>query len=157
VTALGVLTGRRRRRRAERQEARDQRRSRKAQRRAQGGGRRPSGTPAPTTAASAQARSAAGVSDPAELANEAAPGGGAPPSTTEGDDLRAIKGLGAVTAGKLRGAGITTWAQIAAWTPDEAHDLAQRLELQAGRIASDDWVGQAQRLIAEREAGSPDA
>ena len=56
----------------------------------------------------------------------------------------------------LRGAGVTTWAQIAAWTPEEARDLALRLDLQPGRITSDDWVGQAQRLLAEREAASAD-
>jgi len=72
------------------------------------------------------------------------------PTVFDGDDLRAIKGLGTVAADKLRGAGITTWAQIAAWTPDEAQEIAARLNLQAGRIASDDWVGQAQRLVKER-------
>jgi large subunit ribosomal protein L21 len=143
VTAVGTLTGRRRKRRAERRKARDQRRARKAQRRAQRGGGRPSGTAVPAIAASA----------PAEPSSEAARSGGAFPSESEGDDLRAIRGLGAVAAEKLRGAGVTTWAQVAAWTPDEARDLALRLGLQPGRIASDDWVGQAQRLIEEREQG----
>ena len=32
--------------------------------------------------------------------------------------------------------------------------IASRLDLQAGRIASDDWVGQAQRLLREGREGS---
>jgi large subunit ribosomal protein L21 len=161
VTVVGVLTGRRRKRRAQRQQAREQRRAKKAQRRAQGGGRRPGGAPARSSAAAAapaaprEADAPAEAVAPATAVAPAEPSTG-PSATTEagGDDLRAIKGLGAVAAEKLHGAGVTTWAQIAAWTPDEARDLALRLDLQPGRIASDDWVGQARALVEERDGGS---
>ena len=63
------------------------------------------------------------------------------------------RAAGAVAAEKLRGAGVTTYAQIAAWSPDEAREIALRLEIQPGRIASDDWVGQARALLDERGDG----
>ena len=157
VAAIGVLTGRRRKRRAERLRAREARRAKKAQRRGQGGGRRTSASarasapPAGTATSPARATPTASGSQPASPSDpaEASATGGA-----EGDDLRAIRGLGAVAAEKLRGAGVTTYAQIAAWTPDEAREIALRLELQPGRIASDDWVGQARVLVDARDAGS---
>jgi large subunit ribosomal protein L21 len=168
VTVFGVVTGRRRRRRAERQRAREERRAKRAQRKAQGGRKRAASAArvasvtagASMAARSTQAGSAA--TEPAAsaepVASTAAPsnedGAGRSDGDAEGDDLRAIKGLGAVTASKLREAGITTYAQIAAWTPEQTQDLAERLGIQPGRIASDDWAGQARRLLDERSGGS---
>jgi large subunit ribosomal protein L21 len=162
VTAIGVITGRRRRRRAERQKAREARRTKKTQRRAQGGGAKRA-TAAASRASTASASGATSTSTATPGARPA-PAEDRPPSSSgtdassaadgfDGDDLRAIKGLGAVAAEKLRGAGVTTYEQIAAWTPDEAREVALRLELQPGRIATDDWVGQARALIDARAGG----
>ncbi|MFW6413612.1 MAG: helix-hairpin-helix domain-containing protein, partial [Oceanicaulis sp.] len=67
------------------------------------------------------------------------------PETGGGDELTRIKGLGPRAAEKLSGAGITSFAQIAAWTEE---DVARYDALIAGRgrIARDDWVGQAKTL-----------
>lgn len=159
VTVVGVVTGRRRKARAERRKGREARRTKKAQQRGQGGGRKATSAASRATAATAAATAAATTKAPPAQAEEppaSAPSSSEASATTgaEGDDLRAIKGLGAVAAEKLRGAGVTTYAQIAAWTPDEARDIALRLELQPGRVASDDWVGQAQTLLDERGEGA---
>ena len=62
-----------------------------------------------------------------------------------GDDLTAIKGLGPRAAEKLAEAGVTRLSQIAAWS---AADIEKYDELvnARGRIARDDWVGQAKAL-----------
>ena len=62
-----------------------------------------------------------------------------------GDDLTAIKGLGPRAAEKLAEAGVTRLSQIAAWS---AADIEKYDELvnARGRIARDDWVGQARAL-----------
>jgi large subunit ribosomal protein L21 len=157
ITAVGVVTGRRRRRRARRQDARDRRRQKRAQRKGQGGrggaARRAAASagvtgasgPSPAAASSAAAGMDSGSTDEPEQAAvpEAA-------EITAGDDLRAIKGLGAMAASKLQEAGITTYAQIAAWSEADIHEIATRLGLQAGRITADDWVRQARRLLEER-------
>jgi predicted flap endonuclease-1-like 5' DNA nuclease len=162
VTVIGVVTGRRRKARAERRKGREARRTKKAQQRGQGRGKKATSPPSRATAASAAATAAAAANAapaPGEEPPAPTPSASGTPSTTgaEGDDLRAIKGLGAVAAEKLRGAGVTTYAQIAAWTPDEARDIALRLELQPGRVASDDWVGQARALLdgSAADPGSP--
>jgi large subunit ribosomal protein L21 len=153
VAVVGTLTGRRRQRRAQRGQAREQRRAKKAQRRAQGGGRRPGSAPTRAGGVAATPSAPTDTEAPALASAPAGPSADPPPTEAAGDDLRAIKGLGAVAAEKLRGAGVTTWAQIAAWTPEEARELALRLELQPGRIASDDWVGQARALVEARDGG----
>jgi large subunit ribosomal protein L21 len=161
VTGLGILTGRRRRRRAERQKARNERRRKRAQRKGQGGRKRAAAAARTASVASTAATSAKspagskapeGSSESAPAAEKSTSGGAA--RSEDGDDLQAIKGLGAVAETKLKDAGVTTYDQIAAWTPDEVQDIAARLSLQAGRITSDDWVGQARTLVEERAAGS---
>ncbi len=62
-----------------------------------------------------------------------------------GDDLTKIKGIGAVIAKKLNGAGIQTYAQIAAWTEEEVQDFSERLAFK-GRVQRDRWREQAREL-----------
>ncbi|BDW99286.1 hypothetical protein [Maricaulis maris] len=59
-----------------------------------------------------------------------------------GEDLSVIKGLGPKAAASLKAGGITSVAQIAAWTEAdiERWDVAINGR---GRIVRDDWVGQA--------------
>jgi ABC-type branched-subunit amino acid transport system ATPase component/predicted flap endonuclease-1-like 5' DNA nuclease len=61
------------------------------------------------------------------------------------DDLKLIKGIGPVNDRKLRAHGITTFAQMAAWKKADIVDAEKYLEFD-GRIAREDWVGQAKNL-----------
>jgi branched-chain amino acid transport system ATP-binding protein len=61
------------------------------------------------------------------------------------DDLTLIKGIGPVNRRKLAEHGVTTFAQIAAWKKADIVAAEAYLEFD-GRIAREDWVGQAKRL-----------
>jgi len=61
------------------------------------------------------------------------------------DDLTRIQGIGPSTNKKLNGLGITTIAQIAAWTPEEAAEFDKKLGLR-GRIVREDWITKAKAL-----------
>jgi len=75
--------------------------------------------------------------------------GTTPPPPEEGpqaeDDLSRIVGIGPVFHLRLREAGITTFAQVAAATPEE---LAAITEQSVDRVVRDDWIGQAKQLAA---------
>lgn len=58
------------------------------------------------------------------------------------DDLTALKGLGPKAAESLNAGGITTFAQIAAWSEKDIASWDEKLTAR-GRIVRDDWVGQA--------------
>lgn len=78
----------------------------------------------------------------------------APVSAASGsDDLTRIKGLGPKLAGILNEQGITSYAQIAAWTEADVERIDAGLGRFAGRIARDQWVVQAGFLAAGDEAG----
>lgn len=72
----------------------------------------------------------------------------APPA--EKDDLKLINGIGPVLEGKLHGAGITTYQQIAALTDEEIERLEAEVINFSGRIHRDDWVGQAKTLYLKK-------
>ncbi len=63
----------------------------------------------------------------------------------DADDLTQISGVGPVIVKKLHAQGITTFAQIAAWTPDEVAAMDEVLNFK-GRIDRDDWIKQAKKL-----------
>jgi len=63
----------------------------------------------------------------------------------EGDDLSLISGVGPVIVGKLNDAGITTFAQIAAWTDADVEEIEEKLSFK-GRVGREDWIAQAQDL-----------
>ena len=63
--------------------------------------------------------------------------------TADAGDLTAIKGLGAKSAERLTALGVTSLAQIAAWTDDDIDVLAPQIKVGAERIRHEDWVGQA--------------
>ena len=77
----------------------------------------------------------------AEAAAAAAPAADAP----AGDNLKKMTGVGPALEKKLNGAGITTFAQIAALTDTQIAELEDQLGL-AGRFAKDGWVEQAKEL-----------
>jgi predicted flap endonuclease-1-like 5' DNA nuclease len=61
------------------------------------------------------------------------------------DDLTRLAGVGAKMAANLAERGVTTFAQIAAWTEDEVLVLDKEMKLM-GRIGRDAWVAQAKLL-----------
>lgn len=66
------------------------------------------------------------------------------------DDLKHIRGIGSVTEQRLHKAGIRSFAQLAAMTPDR---LAKSTGLPVHRIIKGNWVGQARKL--ERQKTKP--
>ena len=74
--------------------------------------------------------------------------GAAPPA--EQDDLKLISGIGPVLEGKLNGAGITTYQQVAALSDDEIERLESDVINFSGRIHRDDWIGQAKSLYLKK-------
>jgi predicted flap endonuclease-1-like 5' DNA nuclease len=64
-----------------------------------------------------------------------------------GDDLKRIKGIGPGFERTLKAAGITTFAAIAAWTPEDIQRIATLLNTQPGRLEKGDWIGQAKALV----------
>ena len=105
-----------------------------------------------SAAANSQATAAAplGTDDEAgpQIAADPAPPPAAPGA---GDDLTRIKGLGPKLAALLGEFGITTFAQIAAWTPEEVERIDAKLGRFSGRITRDQWVEQARLLRAGDE------
>ncbi|WP_294225135.1 NADH-quinone oxidoreductase subunit NuoE [uncultured Shimia sp.] len=66
------------------------------------------------------------------------------------DDLKQLKGVGPALEKKLHDNGVTTFAQIAAWTADDITDMDDKLSFK-GRIARDGWVDQAKLLASGEE------
>lgn len=88
---------------------------------------------------------------PAPVETPAATPAAAPAGS--GDDLTRIKGLGPKIAGLLGEMGITSYAQIAAWTEQDIAQIDVQLGRFSGRITRDQWVAQAHMLAAGDEAG----
>ncbi len=61
------------------------------------------------------------------------------------DDLTQIKGLGPKAAAALNDAGVTQFAQVAAWTTADVETFDALIKGR-GRIVRDDWVNQAKAL-----------
>jgi large subunit ribosomal protein L21 len=62
------------------------------------------------------------------------------------DDLGKLSGVGPVMVKKLNENGITAFAQIAAWTPEQVAELDERLNFK-GRIERDSWIAQATEFM----------
>ena len=62
------------------------------------------------------------------------------------DDLKQLSGVGPALEKKLNEAGVTTFAQIAAWTEADIADMDEKLSFK-GRIQREGWVEQAQALV----------
>ncbi|MBC2887413.1 ATP-binding cassette domain-containing protein [Ochrobactrum sp. CM-21-5] len=103
---------------------------------------KPARTPK-TTATKALAKKAAAAKSPAKkavgLGALSAPRGG------KADNLTLIKGIGTVNEKKLHAHGIYHFDQIATWKKADIELAESYLEFD-GRIAREDWVGQAKKL-----------
>jgi large subunit ribosomal protein L21 len=71
-------------------------------------------------------------------AAEAAPAAG-------GDDLKKLSGVGPALEKKLHEAGVTTFAQVAAWTEEDVAAMDEKLSFK-GRIEREGWIEQAKEL-----------
>jgi predicted flap endonuclease-1-like 5' DNA nuclease len=85
----------------------------------------------------------AGVGEAVQAAAEPVPA-----TAPSGDDLTRIKGLGPRLSDQLRGLGVTSFAQIAAWDDAEIDRIDAQLGRFEGRIRRDDWPAQAKLLAA---------
>ena len=66
------------------------------------------------------------------------------------DDLKRLSGVGPALEKKLNAAGVTSFAQIAAWGPDDIAKFDEELNFK-GRIEREGWVDQAKAFEAEKE------
>ncbi|WP_333712820.1 50S ribosomal protein L21 [Yoonia sp.] len=62
-----------------------------------------------------------------------------------GDDLKQLSGVGPALEKKLHDAGVTTFAQIAAWTEADVAAMDEKLSFK-GRIEREGWIAQAAEL-----------
>ena len=74
----------------------------------------------------------------------------------EADDLTRIQGVTADLAGQLNGLGVIKFDQVANFSDDDIANVDETLSL-GGRIEKDDWVRQAQALVAEAAAAEVSA
>ena len=61
------------------------------------------------------------------------------------DDLKELSGVGPALEKKLHAAGVTTFAQIAAWTDADVAAMDEKLSFK-GRIEREGWIEQAKKL-----------
>ncbi|TIU55730.1 MAG: proton-conducting membrane transporter, partial [Mesorhizobium sp.] len=66
------------------------------------------------------------------------------------DNLRRLIGIGPVNEKLLKGLGVTSYAQIAAWTAADVKRIEDVLNFD-GRIAREQWIEQAKLLAAGDE------
>lgn len=65
------------------------------------------------------------------------------------DDLTVIDGIGPKLAERLKTAGVSTFAALAAWRPGDVERFEATLPpVQRGRLEREDWIGQARVLAA---------
>jgi len=67
------------------------------------------------------------------------------PPAAPPDDLERIRGIGPVLRKRLNKLGITTFAQLAAFTDDDVKRLDDALDFR-GRVVRENWVEQAKGL-----------
>lgn len=84
-----------------------------------------------------------------KAAKKAAPKKAAAPKAAAGaDDLKELSGVGPALEKKLHENGVTTFAQVAAWTDADVAEMDEKLSFK-GRIEREGWIAQAQAKIAE--------
>ncbi|WP_284265083.1 50S ribosomal protein L21 [Roseicyclus amphidinii] len=101
-----------------------------------------SGVKAAVGAGSAPAAAAAPAAKAAAPKAKAAPKAAA---AAGADDLKQLSGVGPALEKKLLEAGVTSFAQIAAWGPEDIAEFDEKLSFK-GRIEREGWVEQAKTL-----------
>jgi large subunit ribosomal protein L21 len=98
--------------------------------------------PAPKAEAEAEA--------PKAPAKPAAKAPAKEPAAPAADDLKKLSGVGPVLEKRLIEAGVTRFAQIAAWTEKDVAEFDEKLSFK-GRIEREGWVAQAKKLAKGEE------
>ncbi|MGD2002666.1 MAG: 50S ribosomal protein L21 [Rhodobacteraceae bacterium] len=98
---------------------------------------------APVAAAKPAAKAKAAA--PVAAAKPAAKAKAAAPAVAGADDLKQLSGVGPALEKKLHAAGVTSFAQIAAWTDADVAAMDEKLSLK-GRIEREGWIAQAKEL-----------
>ncbi len=98
----------------------------------------------------------AGIGEIVALAATEEAGSVAGPAPDSGDDLGRIKGVGPKLKALLGSLGVTSYAQIAAWSDEDIARIDAQLGSFAGRARRDNWVEQA-RLLASGDAAAYEA
>lgn len=70
----------------------------------------------------------------------------AAPAAAGADDLKTLSGVGPALEKKLHENGVTSFAQIAAWSPEDVAAMDEKLSFK-GRIDREGWIAQAAELI----------
>ncbi len=96
-------------------------------------------------AAIAAAKPAKPAAKPAKKAKAEAAPKKAAKSEGATDDLKLLSGVGPALEKKLNAEGVTSFAQIAAWTKADVADMDEKLSFK-GRIEREDWIAQAKKL-----------
>ncbi|WP_417604864.1 50S ribosomal protein L21 [Primorskyibacter flagellatus] len=65
-----------------------------------------------------------------------------------GDDLKKLSGVGPALEKRLHENGVTTFAQIAAWTEPDVTEMDEKLSFK-GRIEREGWIAQAKDLASK--------
>ncbi len=118
-----------------------------AGRAAEGQPPKPAPSPKPAVKQAEEAKKAAKKAEKPKAKKAAA---NKPAKAAGADDLKQLKGVGPALEKKLHDAGVTTFAQIAAWGADDIAEMDDKLSFK-GRIERDGWVDQA-KLLAAGEA-----
>jgi large subunit ribosomal protein L21 len=92
----------------------------------------------------AVAAGAAAAAEPKKADAKAEPKKDAP-KADKADDLKELSGVGPALEKKLHDAGVTSFAQIAAWTDADVADMDEKLSFK-GRIEREGWIEQAKEL-----------
>lgn len=153
-------------RRTARRTARAQRKAERLAKRARLEAGHPERAPSSPGAAglTPEGRSAAPAASPASAGSAAAPPAVRPPaveppaphapagseSSVSEAGFRSIRGIGPALEERLREAGVTSIAQVAAWSEADIEAVAPLLKVTPERIRSQAWVEQAQSVLAGR-------
>jgi len=81
---------------------------------------------------------------------EAAPKAAPKVEAAGADDLKRLSGVGPALEKKLHEAGVTSFAQIAAWGADDIAEFDEKLSFK-GRIEREGWVDQAKAIVEGKE------
>ena len=100
-----------------------------------------SGIKAAVGAGSVASAAPVAAAKPAAKAKAAA----APAAAAGADDLKQLSGVGPALEKKLHAAGVTSFAQIAAWTEADVAAMDEQLSFK-GRIEREGWIAQAKEL-----------
>ena len=93
-------------------------------------------------------KAALGAASAPRAVAAAAPAPKAAAAPAGADDLKQLSGVGPALEKKLHEAGVTTFAQIAAWTEADVAEMDEKLSFK-GRIEREGWIAQAQDLAGK--------